>query len=364
VSEPERSGELVEPDPVPADVWTANTVAVWGIFLLLAICALYLARSVALPVALAGLASLVLAPVVRVLGRVRLPPPLAAGLLLVGLFAALGYGGVALSGPAAEWMQRAPESARDVERKLRFLREPVARVSEATEQVEKATQLETQEAPRAIVVDRPRLSDVLFQQTQGFLVGLLMTAVLLFFLLSAPDSFLEKLVALAPRLQDKKRVVAAVREIESEVSRYLLAISVINAGFGLAVGVALYVLGVPNAALWGFLAMLTNFVPYVGALAMAIVLGGVGVLSFEDPWQMFMPAGVFVGLNLVEANLVTPLLIGRTFTLSPVVVFVWVLLWSWLWGVPGGLIAVPLLAATKIVLQHVPLLSPLARLLD
>jgi predicted PurR-regulated permease PerM len=229
--------------------------------------------------------------------------------------------------------------------------------------VERATQLGG-EPREAVVVDRPKLSDVLFAQTQEFVVGLLMTGVLLFFLLSAPDSFLEKLVSLAPRLQDKKRVVAAVREVESEVSRYLIAISAINAVFGLAVGAALYGIGVPNAALWGVLAMLTNFVPYVGALAMAIVLTAVGVLSFEAPSQMFLPMGVFVGLNVVEANLVTPMLVGRTLTLSPVVVFVWVLLWSWLWGIPGGLIAVPLLATTKIVLQHIPPVAPLARMMD
>lgn len=351
-----------EPPPLPSP-GGATRVAIWGIFLLMALCALYFARSVALPVALAGLASLVLAPLVRGARRLGVPPPLAAGLLLLGLVGGVGYGIVALSSPAREWMQRAPESARQVEEKLRFLREPMAQVSEATEEVERAAQLGDEE-PAAVVVGRPKLSDVLLSQTQGFVVGLLMTVVLLFFLLSAPDGFLEKLVALAPRLQDKKRVVTAMREIESEVSRYLFTISLINAGFGAAVGGALYGLGVPNAALWGALTMLTNFVPYVGALVMAIVLTAVGVLSFDTPSQMFLPAAVFVGLNVVEANLVTPLLVGRTLTLSPVVVFVWVLLWSWLWGIPGGLIAVPLLAATKIALQHVPAVAPLARMLD
>jgi predicted PurR-regulated permease PerM len=358
--------EEVAPVSAPAqeqEGWSATSVAIWGIFLLLAASALYLARSVALPVVLAGLGSLVLAPVVRGLQRLGSPPPLSAALLLLGLFGALGYGGVVLSGPAAEWMSRAPESAREVERKLRFLREPVARVSQATEEVEKAAQLDADAAPREVVVGRRSLSDVLFAQTQGFLVGFLMTVVLLYFLLSAPDSFLEKVVGIAPTLQDKKRVVAAAREIESEVSRYLLTISVINAVFGAAVGATLFAIGVPNAALWGVLAMLTNFVPYVGGFALTIVLVGVGVLSFEDPWHMFLPAGVFVALNAVEANLVTPLLVGRTLTLSPVVVFVWVVLWSWLWGVPGGLIAVPLLTATKIAFQHVPPLAPLARLI-
>jgi predicted PurR-regulated permease PerM len=354
----------LELDPSDRSAPEARTVALWGIFVLLLLFALYAARSLALPVALAALTSLVLAPVVRSLGRLRVPAPVAAGGLLLLLLGGTGWGLVTLSGPAADWLKRAPASAGEVERKLRFLRDPVEQVSRATAEVERATRLADAEKTPTVVVQPRRLSEALFEQTQGFLTGLLVTAVLLFFLLSSPDGFLEKAVELLPRLQDKKRLVAAVREIEDEVSTYLLTMSAINLGFGAAVWVAMSLLGVPNAALWGVLSALTNFVPYVGALAMAFVLAGVGVLTFDTPWQMFLPAGVFVLLNGIEANLVTPFVMGRRLTLSPVVVFVWVLLWSWLWGIPGGLIAVPLLAAFKIALQHVPSLAPLARLMD
>ena len=348
-----------------AEMWEGlepATVALFGILVVALGFALYFARSVALPVALAGLASLVLSPLVRAIQRLRVPPALSAALLLLAVLCGTGYGLVALTGPAAEWLQRAPESAREVERKLRFLREPVAKMSQATAEVEKATQIG--DAPDRSVVVRPQsLADALFDQTQGFVVGFLMTMVLLYFILSSPDDLLEKLVELAPRLRDKKRVVAAVREIESEVSRYLLTVSAINAVYGAVVGAALYALGVPNAALWGVLAGVTNYVPYAGAFSMAVVLAGVGILTFSDPWQMFAPAAVFIGLNAIESNVVTPLLVSRQMTLSPVVVFVWVLVWSWLWGVPGGLIAVPLLAAAKISLQHIPPVAPLARLI-
>ena len=344
-----------------AEMWEGAdpaTVALFGILAVALGFALYFARSVALPVALAGLASLVLAPLVRALQRLRIPPSLSAALLLVALFAGTGYALVSLTGPAAEWLQRAPASAREVEHKLRFLRDPVAKMSQATAEVEKATQLGS-EPDRSVVVRAQSLADVVLDQTQGFAVGFLMTMVLLYFILSSPDDLLEKLVELAPRLRDKKRVVAAVREIESEVSHYLLTISMINAGYGAVVGAALWLLGVPNAALWGVLAGLTNFVPYAGAFSMAVVLAAVGILTFSDPTHMFLPWAVFVGLNAIESNLVTPMLVSRRLTLSPVVVFVWVLVWSWLWGVPGGLIAVPLLAAAKIAMQHIPPVAPL-----
>jgi predicted PurR-regulated permease PerM len=360
------AAEHAEPGDASAEMGAVSpyALALWGIFALLLLFALYFARSVALPVALAALASLVLAPVVRGLRRLRIPPPLSAAMLLLGLLCCFLYGVYALSGPAAEWMQRAPVSAREVEHKLRFLRQPVEAVSQVTQEVERAAQLGAVPEERAVVVQPHSLSDVLLDQTQGFLSGLLVTGILLFFLLSSPDDFLEKLVNLAPRLRDKKRIVAAAREIESEVSSYLLVISAINAGFGLSVGLALWALGVPNAALWGAIAFVTNYVPYVGAFALAIVLAGVGVLSFDDPWHMAQPALVFVALNAIESNVVTPLALGKRLTLSPVVVFVWVILWSWLWGVPGGIIAVPLLAAGKIALSHIPQVAPLARLLD
>jgi predicted PurR-regulated permease PerM len=342
----------------------ARTVALWGIFVLLLLAVLYAARSLALPVVFAALASLVLGPVVRALVRIRVPAPLAAAGLLLLLLGGTGYGLVALAGPATEWVKGAPEGAREIERKLRFLRDPVAKVSQATEQVERATRLPGAQPTQTVIVQPRRFSDVVLDQTQGFASGLFVSAVLLFFLLSSPDGFLEKAVELAPRLEDKKRVVVAAREIEGEVSTYLLTMSAINAVFGLAVWLAMLLLGVPNAELWGVVAGLTNFVPYVGGLATAVVLAGVGILTFDDPWRMFLPAGAFVLLNVVEANLVTPFLMARRLTLNPVVVFVWVMLWSWLWGVPGGLIAVPLLAVLKIVCQHIPNLAPLARLVD
>jgi predicted PurR-regulated permease PerM len=169
----------------------ARTVALWGIFVLLLLAALYAARSLALPVVLAALASLVLGPVVRALVRIRVPAPLAAAGLLLLLLGGTGYGLVALAGPATEWVKGAPEGAREIERKLRFLRDPVAKVSQATEQVERATRLPGAQPTQTVIVQPRRFSDVVLDQTQGFASGLFVSAVLLFFLLSSPDGFLE-----------------------------------------------------------------------------------------------------------------------------------------------------------------------------
>jgi predicted PurR-regulated permease PerM len=126
----------------------------------------------------------------------------------------------------------------------------------------------------------------------------------------------------------------------------------------------MFLLDVPNAALWGVLAALANFVPYAGALVMAVLIGAVGVLTFDTPTEMVTPPLPLLSLTTIEAYLVTPIVLGHRLTMSPVAVFLSVTVWSWLWGIPGALIAVPLLAAIKIVAQHVPRLEPLARVLD
>jgi predicted PurR-regulated permease PerM len=350
--------ELAEVTEKIPDSPRALVVTLWAILGVLLLYTLYFARSIALPVAVAALLSLVFAPLVRA----------GAALLLVCVVGAAVWGVVALAEPATVWVERAPAAAREIERKLRFLRDPVARMSEATDEVERAAQIvavgpEQTEVVEVVVAEQS-WSDHFLQQTSAAAVSVLATLILLYFLLSTPDSFLGKLVEALPTLRDKKRVVAAARRIESEVSRYLATITAINAMLGLAVGVSLYFLNVPNAALWGVLAAATNFIPYVGAWGLAAVLAAVGVLTFDDPLRMFMPAGVFVSLTTVETYLVTPIVLGRRLTLSPVAVFLSVLFWSWIWGMTGALIAVPLLAATKIVMQQIPALEPLARFLD
>jgi predicted PurR-regulated permease PerM len=358
---------LVDPVPEPAvpvrEQSATRGAAVTGLFVLALAYTLYFASNVLLPIVLALLASLVLQPLVKGLERLRIPTAIGGLLVVAALIGGLAYGAVSLAVPAAEWLERAPAASREIERKLRFVREPIEKVSEATQEVEKATQM-GEPAAEAVVVRPPSLLQVLVARTQQIAAGALVAVILLYFLLANPDGLLEKLVGLAPALTDKKRVVGAVRQIENDVSRYLLTVTLVNAALGVATWLALAALGMPNAALWGVLAAFSNFVPYAGALVVAIVLAGVGVLSFDEPLRMFAPALAFVALTTIEAYALTPIVLSRRLTLSPAAVFLSVVVWSWLWGIPGALIAVPLLAATKIVFQHIPRLEPIARIFD
>jgi predicted PurR-regulated permease PerM len=167
-----------------------------------------------------------------------------------------------------------------------------------------------------------------------------------------------------PTLHDKKSAVEISHEIQQNISNYLFSVSLINIGLGIVVSGGLYFMGVPNAAMWGMLVALLNFVPYFGPAAGIILLAAVGLLTFDTLWQAVLPPAWYLLLHLLEANLITPVLLGRRFTLNPVVVFVSLIFWTWLWGVSGALLSVPILVSIKVICDRVPAMSPVSELLS
>jgi len=166
-----------------------------------------------------------------------------------------------------------------------------------------------------------------------------------------------------PTFRDKKRAVEISHDIQQNISNYLFSVSMINIALGAVASGGLYFLGVPNAGMWGMLVALLNFVPYFGPVSGMALLTSVGLLTFETLWQAVLPPLWYLLLHLVESNLVTPVLLGRRFTLNPVVIFVSLIFWTWLWGVPGALLSVPILVSIKAVSDRVASLSSLSEIL-
>jgi predicted PurR-regulated permease PerM len=190
------------------------------------------------------------------------------------------------------------------------------------------------------------------------LAGGLTTVVLLFFLLRSGDLFLRRLVEILPTLDNKKQAVDISHEIESNISRYLVTISVINAAVGIMTGIAAYFRGLSDAALWGALAFFLNYIPILGPLCVVAILLLVGLLTFNTIWQALLPAAIYLVIHFVEGETVTPILLARHFTLNPVVMIIALLFWYWMWGVAGALLAVPMLATFKIICDRVrPLMA-------
>ena len=261
----------------------ARGVALTGLFVLAVFYTLFFARAFFLPLVLALLLNLLLAPVVAGLARLRVPQSVAAGLVVLALVGAIAGSTYMLIDPAGEWMEKAPSSLAKVERKLRRLKEPVARVNRATEEVQKLTDVDggRQRNPQQVQVQAESLSGSLARRVGKTTGGAAVVLVLLYFLLASGDLFLRKLIRILPTLEDKKRAVDIARQLERDLSRYLATVTLINLGLGLAVGGAMYLLHLPNPMLWGVMATVLNFVPYLGAIVGILVIGLVATLTFD-----------------------------------------------------------------------------------
>jgi predicted PurR-regulated permease PerM len=339
-----------------------RSIAITGLFVLATFYTLYFARAFLLPIVLAVLLDFLLSPVIRLLERLRVPVPIGAALLVASLLGVIGFGVYSLADPARVWMARAPASIQRVQARLHELRKPVEQVSRTADQVEAATNIGKNGA-QEVVVRGPRMSERLFGSTQSLIVGALEMFILLYFLLAAGDLFLQKLIKVLPQLRDKKKAVTIARETEASISTYLFTVALVNLGLGLAVSLVMFLVGMPNPLLWGALAAVAEFIPYLGAAAMLVILSLAGLATFPQTGHALLVPGAYLIVNLMQANLITPTVLGRRLTLNPVAILVGLAFWWWLWGVGGAFIAVPLLATFKIFCDHIESLAPIGEFL-
>ncbi|MBL8905078.1 MAG: AI-2E family transporter [Rhizobiales bacterium] len=311
----------------------------------------YFARDLLLPLTLAFLLALTLRPVVRYFERRSIPAAVSAVVLVAGVIGVFGSGLFFLSGPVAHWLDMAPEIGQDLSRKLSSLRSPVEAVVAASEQVENLAE-GASPVVQKVVVQQPGLLSRAADNVVGSLTTLGLTIVLLLFLLSSGTLFYEKLVAVMPRLSNKKKALRVVYDIENVVSRYLLTITIINCGLGALVAGAMAAVGMPNPILWGVAAAILNFIPYVGALIGLGMISVVALLSFNTLGQALVPPLLYFGLHVAEGQFLTPIIVGRRLELNSVAILITLALWSWMWGIVGAVIAVPLLVCVKVFCDH------------
>jgi predicted PurR-regulated permease PerM len=340
-----------------------KSVALTGLFVIAVFYTMYFMRAMLLPLVLALLLSYLLAPLVRLFACIRVKPAIGAALVLLSLVGLVIYGASRLAEPAAGWLEKAPYSVHQLKQKLLPLKRPIEKVAQATGEIDKLTSTDETQT-KAVVVKRNALAEGVVTQTPEFIASGVVMLILLYFLLAYDGVFLVKITKVIPRLRDKKRAVSIVREIEMQISRYLLTITLINIGLGTAVGVTVHFLGLPNPIMWGVLAATLNFVPYLGALTGIICMTLAAVLSFDSlGYALVFPASYLL-LAALEGNFVTPLVLGRSLTLNPVVILVALTFWGWMWGISGMILAVPILATFKIFCDHIEPMAPVGEFMS
>jgi len=323
-----------------------------------------------IPITMAVILNFVLAPLTReITKRVRWPHPISAVLVVILFFGSIVLAFTVLSSPAADWMVKLPNEMSSIERKLRPISGAVQNMQDAAKSVEDMAQggdgkgVPAAREPMQVVVRGPSLTQLFLGQTMSLTMGVLVTFGLLLFLLASGDALLRQAVTIASNLTDKKKVVEIARQTEGEISHYLASITCINIGIGVLIGAAMWWLGLPNPALWGVMAALLNFVPVAGPFASFGVISLVSIMTFDGLPDTILPPLVYLGIHLMESQVLTPIFVSRRLLLNPVAVLLSLIFWTWLWGIPGALLAVPILAAFKIVCERVEGFQALATML-
>ncbi|TXL68540.1 AI-2E family transporter [Zeimonas arvi] len=326
--------------------------------------ALSAAQGLLFPIVLAILLALLLTPAVDLTDRLRLPRWLGALLVMVALIGVLVTAATQLAAPAERWLNPKSPEWRKLEFRIREVKKPLDTIKDAQERMaDIAEDKPGKPKPKEVVVERRDIFKAL-DDAKPLLVGALSTVVLLYFLLSTGDLFLRKLIRILPRLTDKKKAVGIARTIQVEIGRYFMTIASINLGLGVVTAGLMALLGMPSAVFWGALVAALNFIPYAGP-GMSLVLLTAGAFVSLDSWPAILAVPIsFFALVLLEGQFLQPILVGRRLRLNVVVTFLAVLVWGWLWGLAGVVVAIPILVVLKICADHVERMSALGEFLS
>jgi predicted PurR-regulated permease PerM len=355
-----KPGEEVDDMPLPSD---PRTFFLGGLFVIACLGVMYVAAEIVLPLLLALILKLLLQPFVRLLEGFHIPRVI--GAILSVLLVLLAFGGTIsmLAGPAADWAGKLPQAIPKLKDSLRFLQDPIDAFQSMMKQIEGLTG-EIGPGQQAPGMRPSSLIGALLSGSATATSGVLSTLLILFYMLVSGETLLRRMVEILPRFRDKRQAVELSLHIEHDVSLYLLTVSCINAVVGVATGCVMWACGVANPVLWGAVAFVLNFVPILGAMVGLIIFLMASVVSLGVTWWALLPVGLYFGIHVIEGELATPMFLARRFTLNPVALILALIFWYWMWGIPGAILAVPLLAITKIVCDDLRPLRAFGHLLE
>ena len=361
------SDPLIDPAPeVETPSFRAvdmKAVFLGGLFIFALLVCCNVAASIIVPVILACVLKLLFQPAMRRLEKCHLPRVFSAILLIIALAGMLSILGAALSVPARNWAQKLPSDLSMLQDRINILSAPLKPIQRALHRAEGMTgQSDPQMVP--VVVKGDGLSDKVFAGTRSFASGLFEMILVLFFLLVSGDTFLRRLVEVLPRFRDKKRAIEISQQIESDIAAYLVTITFMNLAVGIATALVMIVCHIGDPLLWGTVAFLLNYVPIVGPLIGACLFALVGMMTFSDMETALLPAILYLGIHVAEAEGITPLLLARRFTLNPVIVILSLIFWYWMWGVAGAVLVTPMLDIMKIISDRIESLKSFGHLIE
>ena len=340
--------------PMPITVAHGPNERPWIILIaiLLLLGTLYIASSVFVPIVVSLLAYLTLRPVVVRLCKLGLNHTVAAAGIIIIFFSVVAVLSILLYQPLQAWIARAPQSVVRIKQNIDEAAQPLTVIDKAEKQLDKVSEeVGSDERPIEVSLEKPGIIDRAYLiNTTGHVIAVVAAiAVLTFFMLASGDALLNRVLNVLPTSQQRNEVLTTIGEIQDNVGSYLMQITCINCGMGLVMAVVMWLLGMPTPILWGAMAALMNFIPFLGPVGGTLVVLFAASSVFGSLGRALSIAVGFYLVTAIEGQFVTPAILGKTLKVGSLVVLLAVAFWGFLWGIPGVLLAVPLL----IVLRHI-----------
>jgi len=328
-----------------------------GLLFFTVIYSLWIAKQLLIPIMLAFILSLLLAPLVRYQGKLNIPRPLGAALVVVTILTVFSLVVSSTIEPVSNWIEQSPRVLKQLEMKVYPIKKKVEEVTETAAQMDRLTSVDSQPS---VKVKEISLRDLLYSNAQTLITSTIMVAFLVYFMLSWGKILILKVARIFPRNEFRHQFIRLSLVLEKGVSRYLATITLINLCLGIVVAIILYAFGVPNSHLWGVVAGLFNFIPYIGPMLVCLFLGATVLLIFDGFLMATIIVSSFIAITVIEGQIVTPLILGKQLALNPLIVFLSVVFWFWLWGVLGAFMAVPLLIMIKFMGEQIKPLNSIS----
>jgi len=347
---PDSADEEVIPDLDMGRLASALLLMIgFGLFLALPF-VLSIGSIVFLPLVTAMVLTIVLSPLADRLGGIGVPNILASFLAVIFFIAVLVLAGAAVLQPAVDMFDRVPEMVASINDTFGQLRGQFDWLNDLNRQI---GQLAGQQEGQEVVLVTPSVVERVALATPTLVLETLLTLLMAFFMIEARVRMRRRLLLERAQLRASLRVARAIREVQDRVAGYILTVGLINLGMGIVAALGAWALGMEAPIMWGGLAAILNFLPYLGPFAMTAILVLVGLGGAESILVGLIPAAAYLSLHAIEANAVTPAILGARFTMNPVLILLAISYFTWIWGVLGAILSMPILITLMALFEHV-----------
>lgn len=303
-----------------------------------------------LPLTCAVVLSVVLSPLADQLNRAGLPNVLSAFVAVTALIAIVVLSLLLILQPASVMLERTPAMISAVSDQFSQVRSSFDWVNDINSLL---SRLAGRQPVREVVVATPTMLEQVATATPSVVIEVILTLLMTFFMIEARGRVRNRLLHDRAALYRNRRVARVIRDVQHRVGSYILTVALINAGMGVVVACGAWLLGLEAPIMWGGLAALLNFLPYIGPVAMIAALALFGIGTSDSILAGLIPPAAYLALHAIEANLFTPSVLGVRFTLNPVLILLFISLFTWIWGVVGALLSVPILITLTALVEHV-----------